>query len=457
MSTLQDLSASNKPQLDALVDLLERSIDGAATFARVETSLMELTNEAMRVVLERHLQSIADDLADELLIDGLHFRRHQPGSAIYFSLCGPLRVRRSTYRYTGQRNGPTKVPLELSAGLIHRATPAFAFSLAQSYARSTVRGIENDLRAACRVPPSRSTIDRLAKAIGTAVRHVDERIENVVRATEVIDRRVRAINIGLDRTTIPMQELDDGGKVIVRYRMAYVGTVCLSDARAEPVRTTRYAVPAHRGPSSIVRRMLADVAHALEEKPNVNVGIVQDGAPELWNILREAIKLHPVLGSVRIYKTFDFYHLMEYLARVLDVIKRSPAEKKRLLREWRHRLLHRRGSAKEIERWIRERGFSFGRHTRRFNEFLRVSGMYMSIHSLFRYPMLKRLGLQKGSGVTEGACKSLVTMRAKRSGQRWLPRGISAVCAIKSIVDSDRLESFWTIFARGFERDCVAA
>jgi hypothetical protein len=163
----------------------------------------------------------------------------------------------------------------------------------------------------------------LARAIGTAVRHVDERIENVVRADEVIDRSVRAINIGLDRTTIPMQELDNEGKVTVRYRMAYVGTVCLSDSQTEPVRTTRYAVPAHRGPSSIVRRMLADVAHALDQKPNLNVGIVQDGAPELWNILREAIKQEPALRGVRIYKTFDFYHLMEYLARVLDEEKSS--------------------------------------------------------------------------------------------------------------------------------------
>jgi hypothetical protein len=138
-------------------------------------------------------------------------------------------------------------------------------------------------------------------------------------------------------------------------------------------------------------------------------------------------------------------------------MKRSRAEKEKLLSKWRHELLHRQGSAKEIDQWIRDRGFTLGRHTKRFDEFLRVSGMYMSVPRYFRYTMLKRLGLQKGSGVTEGACKSLVTLRAKRSGQRWLPKGISAVCAVKSIVDSDRLEAFWPFFARGFERECLAA
>jgi len=53
-----------------------------------------------------------------------------------------------------------------------------------------------------------------------------------------------------------------------------------------------------------------------------------------------------------------------------------------------------------------------------------------------------------GSGVTEGACKSLITRRTKRSGQRWRERGIEAVLALRSIVHSDRWPRFWRSFAK---------
>ena len=50
---------------------------------------------------------------------------------------------------------------------------------------------------------------------------------------------------------------------------------------------------------------------------------------------------------------------------------------------------------------------------------------YIAAPSYFRYASLSALGLHKGSGVTEGACKSLITKRTKRSGQRFRPRGMS--------------------------------
>ena len=37
-----------------------------------------------------------------------------------------------------------------------------------------------------------------------------------------------------------------------------------------------------------------------------------------------------------------------------------------------------------------------------------------------------------GSGATEGACKSVVKMRAKGSGQRWHEEGITAVLTLRS-------------------------
>ena len=87
----------------------------------------------------------------------------------------------------------------------------------------------------------------MAKALGTEAKKHAERIETVLRRSETIPVMTAAINLGLDRTTVPMEEPPDPGEsrrtCSVRYRMAYVGTVCLTDASAQ-LCTRRYAAAA---------------------------------------------------------------------------------------------------------------------------------------------------------------------------------------------------------------------
>ena len=57
---------------------------------------------------------------------------------------------------------------------------------------------------------------------------------------------------------------------------------------------------------------------------------------------------------------------------------------------------------------------------------------------------LREHGHHVSSGITEGACKSLVVMLPiKRSGQRWRPEGIRAVLTLRSLVLDDRIAPFW--------------
>ena len=63
------------------------------------------------------------------------------------------------------------------------------------------------------------------------------------------------------------------------------------------------------------------------------------------------------------------------------------------------------------------------------------------------YASCRRSHMPIGSGMTEGTCKSLVGARAKRSGQRWSQRGLSAALQLRSIHDSDRFARFWPSFA----------
>ena len=73
-----------------------------------------------------------------------------------------------------------------------------------------------------------------------------------------------------------------------------------------------------------------------------------------------------------------------------------------------------------------------------------------------RYARLRALGLPVGSGVTEGACKSVIKMRTTGGRQRWRPEGLAAVLTLRALHMSDRLPRFWANFARRYRKEVIA-
>ena len=490
-----DLIAAVTKELTSAV----RKTTQSSSFAERERVAMEISNEAVRRALQTFLEELASqDDETEIHFGTEVYGRHQPGEMKYHSLCGPLNVRRWTYRMKGVRNGPTIVPLELRAGMIEHATPALAYAVAHGYADAPIRSVRRALEAAHRAPPSRATLERMAKAIGGDAKVQLMALERRVRACEAIPENATGITLGMDRTTVPMEEAREGGAegdVCVRYRMAYAGTVALTDRDGNVLRSWRYANPAHEGPLQLVRRMMNDLRRALEAKPKLHIGVVQDGAPELWGIMKDALRAEP--GVKRWHKAIDMYHLMERVSKALEVVE--PDDKKRVaqIAEWKRQLLRDDGAIAAIARffelrvgWLRSHikrerevilasGWVFVEHgllapaplsarrpappsPLRWNrkqsaEIDRILGCYLLSPKMFRYATLARLGLHVGSGVTEGACKSLITTRAKRSGQRWHEPGISAVLTLRSLVASERFDAFWKRFARRYAPLAAAA
>jgi len=74
-----------------------------------------------------------------------------------------------------------------------------------------------------------------------------------------------------------------------------------------------------------------------------------------------------------------------------------------------------------------------------------------------RYATMRAKGLPCGSGATEGACKSVVTTRAKGSGQRWHDDGITAALTLRSIYRSERLPTMWPHLAAEYTAQVQAA
>lgn len=444
-------------------------------FAEQEQVTLTLLDEAGRGVLEEQLGEIARSFGDEVLVDGVPYKRHLPGTGIYHSLSGGLEVLRDTYRQQGVRNGPTVVPLELVAGIVEGATPALAFNVAHGYAQHDMRQHGDALSTAYRVPPPRATLERLAKRIAAAATEQAPRIESNLRRAEKVPEGAYAIAVGLDRTSTPMAEErpeDAPPKpepkrskprvrqapppIDVNYRMAYVSTVSVVDARGHALATRRYAAPACDDPAPLVHRMMCDVRALLGRCPTLNVGVVQDGAPEMWSATRDGLALlveQDVLDGW--VEGVDRCHLIGRLSSALELCGLGPEQRAVTLSTWKDQLDLKDSAIDSIERDLRQR---YAELPPDKQERLWEHLVYLRNNKdRMRYVTLAVRGLPIGSGVTESAAKTVIGQRTKNSGQRWSEPGLRGVLCLRAIHLSDRLPAFWAHFARGYKAEVKAA
>lgn len=425
-------------------------------FAERERALHELTNAAVRCAQREDLQEIADRFegAEEVFVDNTLYRQHEPGTVDYHGLSGSMSVRRWTYRQAGVHNGPTIVPLDLTAGLIERATPALASALMKGIADTHSRELRQHMESDLRVPPSRTTMRRIVQGAATELREKLPTIEPVLRAREGVPEGVVAMSLGLDRTTVPMEEALPEQKreersptkrkkpyvrkvpapVEVNYRMAYVGTVSFVDVDRRCVRTVRYFASAEQGAKRIVDSMMRDVKQARRDRPELPVGIVQDAAPEMWNLAGAGLKKHKLVADAEL---IDRYHLNEHLATALRAGGYTPAWCDQQLSKWNHELDANDDAIDAIEAWVGEHRWKMGGKS---CEALIDELTYLENNKhRMRYATARAAGFPCGSGATEGACKSIVKVRACRSGQRWHPEGVDNVLTLRALSQSDRL------------------
>jgi len=471
VDTVTQTAFLSKPEVKCVLEAVKNAVRRVlphGKFAEREAAALAILEEAGRGLLERELQEIADGFGERLLIAGVEYKKHAPGAAQYYCLGGTLHVARDTYRPVGVHNGPTVVPLDLVAGLAEGATPALAYNVVHGYAQHDMRLHGEALLAAHRTPPPRATLERMAKRLATASHEVAPRIEAILRQAEALPDGACAICIGLDRTSVPMAEERPAGAsekprkkrrkprmrrapkpIDVNFRMAYVGTVSIVNEHGEAIITRRYAAPACDDPAPLVARMMADVRAAVRRQPSLNVGIVQDGAPEMWNLVRDGLARLRDEGIVASWEEgIDRYHLLERLGNALEIIEPDAAARSQKLHEWNDRLDLKDTAIDGIERELAKRCVELS--DAKQNAVMEHLVYIENNKDRMRYVTLSTNGLPIGSGVTESAAKTVVGRRAKNSGQRWSEPGLRGVLTLRAIHQSDRLPRFWNHLSRRY-------
>jgi len=468
-------SAAFGTLVQSLATLVSEAMGSDTDFAKTEAVGLQLAEEAVRQVLERDMRARAErlDSAEKIHVEGKIYRRHESGLGKYPSLTGVLEVVRHTFRLVGVHNGPTIVPLELEAGIVEGATPALAYNVALAYGKDDMRSHGEDLEAAHRTPPSRTTLENLAKRIGREVKRKIPVIEPIVRAAEMVPAEAIAVSAGLDRTATPMEELRPEGQapntrrkkrtkpyvrkppppIDINHRMSYVGSVSLVGLDGE-ITTRKYAATANEGPDQVAARMRADLAAYLAQRPDLHLGIVQDGAPEMWNVMR------PMIESLQVKnwsETIDRFHLDERLAEALNLLPLDDITRARFKKQWKIDLDENDDAIEQIEHtlitWASSGGMSAAA-AKKIDEHLTY---IKNNKARMRYASMRAKGLPIGSGATEGSCKSVVGRRCKRGGEHWKDDGLSSVLTLRALHLSERLPQFWTRFAAGYVHEVEVA
>jgi len=434
-------------QLVASVDRAQHRASGgrAVDYAQIERDVGARTAAVERAAHQTILATLDVD-APTVVIDGrVHTRVHR-AEGRYYTMAGDVVVPRSLYR--AERNGPVVDAISLRTGAVEGGwLPETATAIAHLLQQGTPREAEATAQRLGRLPYSRSSFDRVGHAVGQLYAAKKTEIDDTLIVALAIPPDARSVSFGIDRVSLPMEEprprpvgrprKDAPTRPVQRvYRMAYCTTVTFHDETGSALHTIRQGAVPSVDPVDLCDRLLADAVAILEQRPNLTVVLLSDGAPEMRTLLRSALD-ESTLGTP-VYELLDFWHLLEKLGAAAQVLY-GEAVAPDVVARWRVDLLNRNAAPDDILTALTQSGRRYVRIGR--DQPVHEAITYLENHrELLGYPGARRRGLPIGSGNTEATCKTLFTVRMKRSGARWKEATAGDVINLRALALSDR----WT-------------
>lgn len=449
------IGPSNLPgALEGIRALMTRVEAGQLTFAAYEEEARAALTRLGRSMDAAALQGQDVDEA-EIWVDGVRCRRVGRWPCLYVGPSGEVRVVRSLYRPDGAEW--TLCPLELRAGIVEGYwTPAAASLAMWSVAHLTPAEACELFARSGGMRPSRSTLDRLPKALGEGWEEQRTRFEESVRSGEEVPAAAVAVAVSLDGILVPMK---DGQRQEKRqfarskgketrgpagYREAASGTISFIDAEGNRVGDTRYLGRMPEKKKRTLKESLEDeLLQVLDVRPDLQVVAVADGARDNWSWLEATMPD----GTVFV---LDFFHGAEHLKRAMDAAHgkdttTSQAEFARL------RLLL-RDHPKGVSKVINALAHQCRKHPRR-KQLKRELKYFRHNRRRMAFAAVQEQNLPIGSGIVEAANKTLVTVRMKRAGARWSIGGGQGVLTFRALAKSRRFDRAWALVAATYVHD----
>ena len=385
------------------------------------------------------LQSLDVD-TPRLVIRGETYQRVAREQDAYFTMAGPCLVMRSLYQQVGRPDGPVVDPVSLRAGVVQGGwLPQTAQAMAHQVQMNTAREAQQTAKVTRRLPYSDSSFERVTHAVGALYLNNEQDIEqNLIEAYQIPDE-VTGVTVSLDRVSVPMQEAHPSkpAAIIRVYRMAFCGTVTLHNREGKAMYTIRYGRMPHGDPLSLMEAMVSDVDVMRQQRPDLLVGTLADGAADVWALLDAYINKEQL--NTEVARLIDLWHNVEKLGKAARVIH-GEQHSDSVVGRWKILLLNDSEAASQIL----EELLASGRRDVRVGEARPVHEAitYLENHrEQMDYATARRQGRPVGSGPVEASCKSLFEVRMKRSGARWKPGTGDDIVRLRALALSDRWDA----------------
>lgn len=444
---------------------IERLENYLARLRAREISLADLEafeKEVHEVVMAVEREIVAEGLSQLdiglpfIEMEGKVYRPVMRSEVAYLGAAGPMRVKRTLYS-TRELGARSVCPLEWRAGIVGGLwTPLAARQGVWATAHMTPQEAEGLFQQLGNMTPSKSSLDRLAKLLNEPWEENREDFETVLRAQTSIPKEAVVVGVSLDGVMAPMkegqrQEKRDQAKVAGKltsgpagYQEVGCGTVSFYDGEGERLASLRMARMPESNKKTLKSTLRAEIAHILEQRTDLRLVKLADGAKDNWTFLSNALPEGKEL--------LDFYHAAGHLKIAFDVAYHEDSPKAQAqFKKYRHLLLEDENGPAKV---IRALDYLHKKHPRRKKLKTELKYFRRNRHRM-GYAQAKTEKLPIGSGVVEAACKTLVTQRLKRSGMRWRHRGAQAILTFRSLIQSGRFERGWQLLAKTFKREII--
>ena len=405
-------------------------------------------------------------------VGGRRYKQVYRGEKSYLSAAGEVRVERSLYRAQADRQAIC--PLEMQAGMVGGYwTPLAARQGAWVTAQLPPGEAQALFGELGNMRPSKSSLDRLSREVGEQWEGNRQEFDaSLCEAIEVPPQAV-SMSASLDGVMVPMKRpleatasappsKDEGpaasghgesAKANDRqkedqenppsYKEASCATLSFYDAAGERLDTLRFARMPEPGKKILKSQLSEAVATVLDQHPRLQLVKLADGAKDNWRFLTQ--QLRPGEGV----ELIDFFHAAEHLSEAFEAAygKGSPKTKAQH-QKYRTRL---RDEDRGVEKVIRALTYLHNKHPRRTKLATQLNYFRNNRHRM-HYAAAGANHLPIGSGVTEAACKTLVTQRLKCSGMRWRTKGGQGILTIRGLIQSHRFDSGWQLLSNTYRQ-----
>jgi hypothetical protein len=444
---IQQLWDDQREALEQVVLEFVRAEISPATMFDFETRIAERVRELARQLVENVLNLMEADDPEKMPHDleyqsGGYRRLNQKTRNTHVAtLFGTIELWRYPYRYWHRDVAETCIfPLEIALGLLHGATPALAEAVGRYMAQAgaTQQAVLDRLRSQHGVSWGAQRLRDVTEKLSLAFEDVTQECQ-VLRLLELLERAEQSR--GPRR---PVLSVGRDGVTLREYRFRFfehatVATVAVYDRTGQRLGTVYLAFAPELGQSQMTARLTALIQEVLRrrEGPLPRLTYVTDAGENETQYYRRVLgnMAHPRTGEKLPWiRIVDYYHAAQ---RIWTMAETLFGKDDRAGRTWARRMcrvlkkpggpfrvLHSAAALRKRRKLSASRAAEF----RKAYQYIRRRTKLMQYHEY------KRLNLPIGSGVTEAACKTVVSQRLKLSGMRWMKHGAQTILNLRIVL-----------------------